>query len=134
MDEVDETENGVTDSVASLLAGVFVQRLRRRYGLERAAELVGLTAKTLQRYGNGDATPPPRTLARLARQAGFSAPLLERLQGQLEAHHLAEAQGLAGEPSEGRPFNAEIAAVIVEAAEEAAAVLAVEPAPAKPSR
>jgi tetratricopeptide (TPR) repeat protein len=129
MAEVDEAENGLDDPVASLLAGVFVQRLRRRYGLERAAELVGLTAKTLQRYGKGEATPPPKTLARLAQQAGFSPPMLERLQGHLKAHRLAEAGELAGEPgSPRRPFSTKVAAVALEAAEEAAAVLVVEPA------
>src|SRR5258705_8217805 len=102
------------DSVAGLLGALLVRRLRLRHGegnLERVAELVGLSARTLQRIEKGQSTPPPKTLALLAQTAGISRPLLERLQSALEAHRLAEAPGLAGEQgSPQRPFPAEVIA------------------------
>jgi transcriptional regulator with XRE-family HTH domain len=123
--------NDPEDQVASLLGAVLVKRLRLRYGLEGAAAKVGLSEKTLQRYEKGEATPPPKTLALLARTAGFSSSLLERIQRPLEAHQLAGAGGLAGEPaSPRRPFSAEIAAGVLAAVEEAAEIVVVEPAPA----
>jgi transcriptional regulator with XRE-family HTH domain len=126
------------DPVASLLGAAIVRRLRLRDGLERAAELAGLSVKTLQRYEKGEATPPPKTLALLARAAGFSSALLERIQRPLEAHQLASAGGLAGDPAgdpalRRRPFSslpADITAEVLQAVEEAAGLLVLEPAPA----
>lgn len=127
MTEMDDPE----EQSASLLAAVFVRRLRLRHGLERAAELAGLSAKTLQRYEKGDAAPPPKTLALLAQAAGFSLALLERIQRPLQAHQLASAGGLtSGAASPRGPFSAEMAAGIQEAVEEAAGLLVVEPAAA----
>jgi transcriptional regulator with XRE-family HTH domain len=122
------------DQVASLLGAAFARRLRLRHGLERAAELAGLSEKTLQRYEKGEAVPPPKTLALLARAAGFSSSLLEHIRRPLEAHELARAGGLAGEPASPRgPLPAlpsEIAAEVLAAVEEAAGILVIEPAPA----
>jgi transcriptional regulator with XRE-family HTH domain len=125
------------DQVASLLGAAFARRLRLRHGLERAAELAGLSEKTLQRYEKGEAVPPPKTLALLARAAGFSSSLLEHIRRPLEAHELARAGGLAGEPASPRgplpalpALPAEIAAEILAAVEEAAGILVIEPAPA----
>lgn len=127
MTEMDDPEN----QVASLLGAAFARRLRLRHGLERAAELAGLSEKTLQRYEKGVAIPPPKTLALLARAAGFSTPLLERVQRSLDAHELARAGGLAGEPTAPQgPLPAETAAEILAAVEDVAGILVIEPAPA----
>ena len=117
--------------VASLLGAAFARRLRLRHGLERAAEMVGLSPKTLQRYEKGEAAPPPKTLVLLAEAAGFSRALLARIQRPLEAHELATGGGLAGEPPASRgALPAEIAAAVLGAVEEAAEILVVDPAPA----
>jgi tetratricopeptide (TPR) repeat protein len=118
------------DSVAKLLGAVFARGLRLRYGLERAAGRVGLSARTLQRLENGESTPRPDTLALLAEKNGFSRRQVERLQAQLEAHELAEAGGLTGETALlPRSFADEIAAAVLEAVETAAEVMIIEPAP-----
>jgi len=127
MAEMDDAEA----EVASLLGAAFARRLRLRHGLERAAEMVGLSPKTLQRYEKGEAAPPPKTLVLLAEAAGFSRALLARIQRPLEAHELATGGRLAGEPPASRgALPAEIAAAVLGAAEEAAEILVVTPAPA----
>jgi tetratricopeptide (TPR) repeat protein len=116
-------------AVSRLLAAVFAQRLRLRYGLEHAAGKVGLSARTLQRMEKGESTPRPDTLALLAEKNGFSRRQVERLQSFLEAHGLAEA-GAGGTIAPRPSFTAEIVAAAMEAVETAAETVVVEPAPA----
>jgi len=120
------------DPVAGLLGAVLVRRLRLRYGsLERAAELVGLSRVTLWRYATGRLTPGQEILARLAEKAGIPRGQLERLRRLLDAQRFAEAGGLAGEPAATprEPLAAELTAAVLEAIEEADALLTFEPAP-----
>lgn len=129
MEERDDLGD-LEDPVAGLLGALFVRRLRLRHGdghLDRVAELTGLSVRTLQRYEKGQAVPPPKTLAFLAQKAGFSRRLLDRLQKTLQADRLTEAGRLGGGPGSPR---LEVAAAALEAVEEMAELLAVEPAPA----
>jgi len=131
-DESEDPES-LDDPVAGLLAEVFIRRLLRRKGqgrLEQVAERVGLSVRTLQRYMKGTSTPSPASLALLAREAGFSPLLLERLHRTLDADRLAESAVLASEPATLRqPFLAELKASILESLEEAGDLLHIEPAP-----
>jgi transcriptional regulator with XRE-family HTH domain len=133
MKEEREDPENLDDPTAGLLAEVLVRRLLRRHRegrLERVAELVGLSARTLQRYMKGTSTPSQANLALLAREAGLSQPLLDRLQRALDAHRLAESAILAGEPAAIRqPFAAKLKAAVLEAVEEAGDLFHVEPAP-----
>jgi tetratricopeptide (TPR) repeat protein len=128
--ELDGLEE-LDDPVAGLLGAVLVRRLRLRHGLQRAAEMTGLTTRTLQRYEKGEAAPPPKTLDLLGRQAGYTRHLLDHLRSSLAAYRLAEAGGLTGEPaSPGRTLAEEVIAAALEAIEAADALFVVEPAPA----
>lgn len=121
---------GLEDPVAGLLGALFVRRLRLRHGdgnLDRVAELTGFSVRTLQRYEKGQAVPPPKTLALLAQKAGVSRRLLDRLQKTLQADRLTEAGRLGGGPGSPR---LEVTAAALEAVEDMAGLLAVEPAPA----
>jgi transcriptional regulator with XRE-family HTH domain len=124
----------VDDPIAGLLAEILIRRLVRRHGkgrLEPVAELVGLSVRTLQRYANGESTPPPRTLALLAQKAGISTSLLARLRRLLEAGQLAEAAELSADPDPLPPtLAAEVRAAALAALEETADLLHLEPAPA----
>jgi hypothetical protein len=130
----DETKGleDLDDPIAGLLGALLVTILRLRSAegsWKRAAELSGLSARTLRRYGKGEVTPPPKKLDHLARLVGFSRPMLDRLQGELNAHRLAQAAVLAGEPSSPRPFAAEVVAAAQQAAAEADALFVLEPSP-----
>ena len=130
----DETKglDDLDDPIASLLGSLFVSILRLRYAegsWKRAAELAGLSTRTLRRYEKGEVTPPPKTLAHLACLVEVSDTMLDRLQGELNAHRLAKAAGLAGEPTSPRPFAAEVVAAAQQAAAEADSLLVLEPAP-----
>jgi transcriptional regulator with XRE-family HTH domain len=131
-DEREDLDN-LDDPTAGLLAEVLVRRLLRRHGqgrLERLAELVGLSARTLQRYMKGTSTPSQANLVLLAREAGLSQPLLERLQRALDAHRLAESALLASEPAAIRqPFAARLKAAVLESLEEAGDLFHIELAP-----
>jgi transcriptional regulator with XRE-family HTH domain len=123
--------NDLADPVAGLLGALFVTLLRLGHAKgswKRLAELTGLSVRTLLRYAKGEVTPPPKTLALLARMVGVERPLLDRLQGALDAQRLAEAAGLPGEPASLRAFAAVVAAA-QQAVVEADALLAVELAP-----
>jgi len=120
------------DPVGGLLGALFVTLLRLCYAKgswKRAAELTGLSVRTLLRYAKGEVTPPPKTLALLARRVGVERPLLDRLQGALDAHRLAEAAGMAADSASSRPLGVEIAAAAPWAVDELDALLAMEPAP-----
>ena len=128
LDDLDDPD----DPVACLLGALFMTllRLRRAKGSwKRLAELTGLSVRTLLRYAKGEVTPPPKTLALLARRVGVARPLLDRLQGALDAHRLAAASGLAGEPASPPTLAEEIAAATPRAVAELDALLAMEPAP-----
>jgi|GEM_PF-2823022 len=130
MTEKDDLEE-LDDPVAGLLGAALVRRLRLRHGLQGAAEKTGLSARILQRYEKGEAAPPPKTLALLGRQAGYTRHLLDHLRSALAANRLAEAAGLAGEPgSPSRPRADEVIAAALAAVETADSLLVVEPAPA----
>ncbi len=127
-----EALNDLDEPVAGLLGALFVTLLRlgqAKGSWKRAAELTGLSVRTLLRYAKGEVTPPPKTLALLAHKVGVERPLLDRLQGALGAHRLARAAGMAADSATSHSLAAEVVAAAQHAVVEADALLAVELAP-----
>jgi transcriptional regulator with XRE-family HTH domain len=117
---------------SALVASVLVRVIKRRLGgsLADVAAALGLSVKTLGRWEAGTHGVSSKNLALLAKEAGYSPALVQRLVMLLGLLRHSRPEASAGSSTSSRePITDRVIAAAAVAIREARALLPLEPAP-----